>query len=69
MAARTALHWCFGDMKIRDQELLARLRAFGSKVRGSAAVVNDTADDDADDALRLLGLPAQELTPKVRSAS
>ena len=55
-------------MKIRDQELLARLRAFGSKVRSSAAVLNDTADDGGDDALRLLGLPARELTPKVRSA-
>jgi diguanylate cyclase (GGDEF)-like protein len=55
-------------MKIRDQELLARLRAFGSKVRGSAAVVDDPADEGSNEALRLLGLPAQELTPKVRSA-
>ena len=57
-------------MKIRDQELLARLRALGSKVRGSgsAPVVSDAAGDGADDAVGLLGLPEQELTPKVRSA-
>jgi Diguanylate cyclase, GGDEF domain len=55
-------------MKIRDQELLALLRAFGSKVRGSAPVIDDAADAGADDAVGLLGLPAHELTPKVRSA-
>lgn len=55
-------------MKVRDQELLARLRALGSKVGGSAPVVSDAADDGADDAVGLLGLPEQELTPKVRSA-
>jgi diguanylate cyclase (GGDEF)-like protein len=55
-------------MKICDQELLARLRAFGSKVRGSAAVVDDPADQGSDDALCLLGLSAPDLTPKVRSA-
>ena len=54
-------------MKIRDQELLARLRAFGSEVRGSAPVMDESADA-ADDAVGLLGLPEQELTPKVRSA-
>jgi diguanylate cyclase (GGDEF)-like protein len=52
-------------MKIRDRELLARLRTLGSKVRGSAPMVTD---DDAEDAVGLLGLPDQELTPKVRSA-
>lgn len=55
-------------MKIRDQELLARLRAFGSEVRGSAPVMDESANAGADDAVGLLGLPEQELTPKVRSA-
>ena len=55
-------------MKIRDQELLALLRAFGSKMRGAVAVVDDAVDAGADDAVGLLGLPEQELTPKVRSA-
>ena len=49
-------------MKVRDQELMARLRAFGSKVLGAAP------DGGADDPVGLLGLPEQELTPKVRSA-
>jgi diguanylate cyclase (GGDEF)-like protein len=55
-------------MKIRDQELLARLRAFGSEVRGSATVMDESTDTGGDDAVGLLGLPEQELTPKVRSA-
>jgi diguanylate cyclase (GGDEF)-like protein len=55
-------------MKLRDRELLALLRAFGSKVRGSVTVVDDAADAGADDAVGLLGLPEHELTPKVRSA-
>jgi diguanylate cyclase (GGDEF)-like protein len=55
-------------MKIRDQELLALLRAFGSKVRGAVAVLDDAVAAGADDAVGLLGLPEQELTPKVRSA-
>jgi diguanylate cyclase (GGDEF)-like protein len=55
-------------MKIRDQELLALLRAFGSKVRGSVPAIDDAQDAGADDAVGLLGLPEHELTPKVRSA-
>lgn len=56
------------SMKIRDQELLARLRALGSKVRGSARVAGGTAAGGADEAVDLLGLPEQDLTPRVRSA-
>jgi diguanylate cyclase (GGDEF)-like protein len=53
-------------MKVGDQDLLARLRALGSKTRGSAPRCGEAAE--ADDVLRLLGLPEQELTPKVRAA-
>jgi diguanylate cyclase (GGDEF)-like protein len=54
-------------MKIRDQELLARLRALGSKARDASPAV--TAGPVApDDAIGSLGLPEQELTPTVRSA-
>lgn len=52
-------------MKIRDQELLARLRALGSKARGAAPVRGATIEDDA---VSLLGLPEGELTPSVRAA-
>ena len=48
-------------MKIRDEELLSRLRALGSKARVGAAA---TAGDDA---VSLLGLPEQDLTPTVRA--
>ncbi|MGH6943108.1 MAG: GGDEF domain-containing protein [Geminicoccaceae bacterium] len=49
-------------MKIRDQELLARLRALASKARGGTAMPGG-----GDDAVSLLGLPEQELTPGVRA--
>ena len=55
-------------MKVRDQELLARLRALGTRVRGSAPLVSNAAEDGSEDAVGLLGLPEQELTPSVRSA-
>jgi diguanylate cyclase (GGDEF)-like protein len=57
-------------MKIRDEELLARLRALGSKARGGAPppIAATTAAASADDAVSLLGLPERELTPSVRSA-
>jgi diguanylate cyclase (GGDEF)-like protein len=49
-------------MSIRDEQLLARLRALGSRARrGSIA-------DATDDAVSLLGLPEQDLTPSVRAA-
>jgi diguanylate cyclase (GGDEF)-like protein len=48
-------------MTIRDDELLARLRALGSKVARMPA-------GGVDEAVRLLGLPDDELTPTVRSA-
>jgi diguanylate cyclase (GGDEF)-like protein len=55
-------------MKIHDQELLARLRALGSKARGEAPAGLSAATADPDDAVGLLGLPEQELSPGVRSA-
>jgi diguanylate cyclase (GGDEF)-like protein len=57
-------------MKIRDEELLARLRALGSKARGGAPphTAAATSAASAEDAVSLLGLPEQELTPSVRSA-
>ena len=55
-------------MKIRDQEVLARLRALGSKVRGAAPAAGGAVPDGPDEAVGLLGLPEQELTPRVRSA-
>lgn len=56
------------EVNIRDQELLARLRTLGSKVRCSAAMASGLAHGADDDAIVLLGLPEQELTPRVRSA-
>jgi diguanylate cyclase (GGDEF)-like protein len=53
-------------IEIRDQEFLARLRTLGSKAGGAARTMAVTADTE--DALGLLGLPEQELTPGVRSA-
>jgi PleD family two-component response regulator len=53
-------------MEIRDRELLARLRTLGSKVGGAARTAGAAAN--VDDAIGLLGLPEQELTPTVRSA-
>jgi diguanylate cyclase (GGDEF)-like protein len=53
-------------MEIRDQELLARLRTLGSRAGAARTVGAVTADTE--DALGLLGLPEQELTPSVRSA-
>jgi diguanylate cyclase (GGDEF)-like protein len=57
-------------MKIRDAELLARLRALGSKVRGDTPTPSAAGPSTAgvDDAVNLLGLPEQELTPSVRVA-
>jgi diguanylate cyclase (GGDEF)-like protein len=54
-------------MKIRDTELLARLRALGGKVRASAPAPSGTGPP-TEDAVGLLGLPERELTPGVRSA-
>ena len=54
-------------MKIRDKELLARLRALGSKARG-AGRRRCRRPASAEEAVSLLGLPEQELTPSVRSA-
>jgi diguanylate cyclase (GGDEF)-like protein len=48
-------------MKIRDEELLARIRALASKARTGTAL-------PADDPVSLLGLPEQELTPSARAA-
>jgi diguanylate cyclase (GGDEF)-like protein len=48
--------------KVRDQELLVRLRALGSKAGGAGRAAG------VEDAVGRLGLPEQELTPKVRSA-
>jgi diguanylate cyclase (GGDEF)-like protein len=55
-------------MKIRDEELLARLRALGSKARRSVPAADRLAAPGVDDAVSLLGLPEHELTPCVRSA-
>jgi diguanylate cyclase (GGDEF)-like protein len=57
-------------MKICDEELLARLRALGSKARGGAPPPTPALPSTAgvEDAVSLLGLPEQELTPSVRSA-
>lgn len=56
-------------MKIRDEELLARLRALGSKARGGAPPPSPASSiAGLEDAVSLLGLPEQELTPSVRSA-
>jgi diguanylate cyclase (GGDEF)-like protein len=55
-------------MKIRDEELLARLRALGSKARRSVPAADRVAAPGADDPVSLLGLPEHELTPNVRSA-
>ena len=57
-------------MKIRDEELLARLRALGSKARGGAPPTTPAVPSvaGAEDAVSLLGLPEQELTPSVRAA-
>lgn len=49
-------------MKIRDEELLARLRALGSKARASPARLA------SDEVARLLGLPEHELTPSTQAA-
>jgi diguanylate cyclase (GGDEF)-like protein len=57
-------------MMIRDEELLARLRALGSKARSGAPPTSPAGPSapGAEDAVSLLGLPEQELTPNVRSA-
>ena len=54
-------------MKIRDRELLARLRALGGKAPADAPVPAGAAPA-TEDPVSLLGLPEQELTPSVRSA-
>ncbi len=51
-------------MKVRDQELLARLRILGSRAQASAAA---PAQEGGEEALSLLGLPEQELTSGVRA--
>ena len=50
-------------MKICDKELLARLRALGSKARGQASPVLPDLDRRGRGGGGLLGLPEQELTP------
>jgi diguanylate cyclase (GGDEF)-like protein len=55
-------------MKFRDQELLARLRALGSKARHAHAGPAEVGAGVAADAVSLLGLPEHELTPSVRAA-
>jgi diguanylate cyclase (GGDEF)-like protein len=49
-------------MKIGDEELLARIRALGSKARTGPAI------GASDDPVSLLGLPEQDLTPSARVA-
>jgi diguanylate cyclase (GGDEF)-like protein len=49
-------------MSVRDAELLARLRALGSRARRGGVT---TA---ADDPVSLLGLPEEDLTPSARTA-
>jgi diguanylate cyclase (GGDEF)-like protein len=49
-------------MSVRDEELLARLRALGSRAAGSSVTAA------TDDAVSLLGLPEKDLTPSVRTA-
>ncbi|HEX6143656.1 MAG TPA: GGDEF domain-containing protein [Geminicoccaceae bacterium] len=53
-------------MKIRDEELLARLRALGTKARRATGGDHDRLD--VDEAIRLLGLSAEELTPSAGAA-
>ena len=53
-------------MKIRDEELLARLRALGSKARRGLGPAGTRLGPD--DVVPLLGLPEDELTPSVRAA-
>ena len=53
-------------MKIRDTELLARLRALGGKARASAPPPGNAARTE--DPVSLLGLSEQDLTPSVRAA-
>lgn len=55
-------------MKLRDQELLARLRALGSSARRAPAATTGLAGSAVEDAVSLLGLPDDELTPSVRAA-
>jgi diguanylate cyclase (GGDEF)-like protein len=49
-------------MSVRDAELLARLRALGSRAAGSSIT------GGTDDVVSLLGLPEKDLTPSVRAA-
>jgi diguanylate cyclase (GGDEF)-like protein len=49
-------------MKVRDEELLARLRALGGN-----APIGAAPSASGDDAVSLLGLPERELTPSVRA--
>lgn len=51
-------------MKIRDEELLARLLALGSKARRAGSGSSVAGDEVA----RLLGLPEHELTPVTQAA-
>jgi diguanylate cyclase (GGDEF)-like protein len=54
-------------MKIRDAELLARLRALGGKVR-AGATAPAAAAPTTEDAVDRLGLRERDLTPRVRIA-
>jgi diguanylate cyclase (GGDEF)-like protein len=49
-------------MKVHDEELIARIRALGSKARRGSAT------EASDDPVGLLGLPEQDLTPNARVA-
>lgn len=49
-------------MKVREEELLARLRALGSRTRAGAS-----RGVSGDELVRMLGLPERELTPGVRT--
>jgi diguanylate cyclase (GGDEF)-like protein len=54
------------EMKVRDRELLARLRTLGSRAR-ACAVVPAAPPETGEDVVGLLGLPEPELTPAVRA--
>ncbi len=54
-------------MKIRDDDLLARLRALGSNARRPPGAAASRTAAGAEDAVSLLGLPETELTPEVRA--
>lgn len=55
-------------MKLRDEDLLGRLRALAGRARRAPAAAAEVAAPGAEDAVELLGLPEDELTPSVRAA-